>query len=249
MNAMGIAVGDFDRDLDFDFALSNIAENKLLRNDGTGVFSEEAAALGVARPYQQAGELSVTWGTAFYDFNLDGWEDLYLPAGNVIQYEGAPVQPNELLVNDGSGGPFLDLSAASGAADPGDSKGAAYADYDRDGDVDFFVVNQGGSPRLYENVTPRGGNHWLEVETVGTVSSRDACGARLVVTLEDGTKMLRGVFCGSTGASSGSQTAVHFGLGAADGVEELEITWPSGVSQILRDLRVDRLVTVTEPTS
>ncbi len=247
MNTMGIAVGDFDRDLDLDVALSNVGENKLLRNDGKGAFSDEAAALGVDRPLQQAGSLAVTWGTAFYDFNLDGWEDLYLPAGNIIQYEGAPLQPNELYVNDGAGTRFFDLSAPSGAADPGDSKGVAYADYDGDGDTDLFVVNEGGAPRLYENVTPRGGNHWLEVDTVGTRSNRDGCGAHLLVTLGDGSSMIREVFCGSTSISSGSQKAVHFGLGAATRVTGLEVLWPSGVRQELHDVEVDRMVTVTEP--
>ena len=249
MNTMGIAVGDFDRDLDFDLALSNVGENKLLRNDGSGVFSDEAAAMGVDRPFQQAGSFAVTWGTAFYDFNLDGWEDLYMPAGNILQREGAPIQPNELYVNDGAGTRFLDLSAPSGAADPGDSKGVAYADYDGDGDMDLFVVDEGGSPRLYENVTPTDGQHWLEVDTVGTRSNRDGCGARLLLTLDDGSSMVRQVFCGSTGVSSGNQRAVHFGLGAATGIAKLEIDWPSRVRQQLDDVTVDRQMTVTEPAS
>ena len=89
------------------------------------------------------------------------------------------MQPNELFVNDGTGDTFLDVSAATGADDTGDSKGVAFADYDRDGDIDLFVVDQGGAPQLLRNDTPRGSNHWLEVDTVGTSSDRDGCGARV----------------------------------------------------------------------
>jgi len=249
MNAMGIGIGDVDRDGDLDMALSNITDNKLLRNDGGDGFVEELDA-GVGRPLQRAGLESITWGGGFHDLNLDGWEDLYLAAGNFLEGVGAAVgvQPNELFVSDGTGQRFLDVSAATGADDPGDSKGVAFADYDRDGDVDMFVVNQGGRPRLYRNATPTGGYHWLEVDTVGTISNRDGCGARLVLTMAGGS-MTRQVSCGSTSVASGSQHTVHFGLGEAAAVDRLDIVWPSGTRQQLDDPEIDRILTVEEPSA
>jgi enediyne biosynthesis protein E4 len=242
MNTMGIAVGDLERDGDLDMALSNITANKLLRNDGTA-FVEDPAG-GVGRPMQQADTESITWGGGFHDLNLDGWEDLYFAAGNFLRglHEVGP-QPNELFVNDGDG-TFLDVSAATGADDAGDSKGVAFADYDGDGRMDLFVVNQGGTPRLLRNVTPVDGNHWLQVETAGSASNRDGCGALVAATTSTAT-MIRQVMCGSTSVSSGNQSTVHFGLGGADRVE-LEVVWPSGVRQLLTDVAVDRVVTVEE---
>jgi hypothetical protein len=180
--------------------------------------------------------------------NLDGWEDLYLAAGNFQRSPDTPVgvQPNELYVNDGAGR-FLDVSAATGAADPGESKGVALADYNRDGRMDVFVVNQGGQPHLYQNVTPSGPNHWLEVDTVGTASNRDGCGARLVARLADGGQLTREVLCGSTSVASGSQRRVHFGLGSAATVEHLDVVWPSGTHQTLDHVASDRVVTIQEP--
>jgi hypothetical protein len=249
MNTMGIGIGDFDRDLDLDMALSNIGANKLLRNDAGAGFVEEPGA-GVARPTQETSVESVTWGLAFYDLNLDGWEDLYIPAGNLIEPdEGpAPVQPNGLYVNDGTGDLFLDVSAATGADDPGESKGAALADYDGDGDIDMFVVNQGGQPRLYRNITPTGSSHWLQIEPVGTVSNRDGCGARVTLTTDTGA-MTRLVSCGSTGVASGNQRAVHFGLAAESAILGLEIRWPSGIVQEVDDVEPDRLIVLEEPVA
>jgi hypothetical protein len=123
----------------------------------------------------------------------------------------------------------------------------AFADYDRDGDVDVFVVNQGGSPRLYRNTTPTADRHWLEVATIGTASNRDGCGARLEVTLDDGSAMVRQVSCGSTSVGSGSERAVHFGLGTSERIARLEVRWPSGTVQVLRDVPADQLLEVLEP--
>jgi hypothetical protein len=248
MNTMGIGISDFDRDGDLDFALSNITASKLLRNDGNGVFVEDTTS-GSARPMQRSTISSITWGTNFFDLNLDGWDDLYFAAGNFQQAPGIPVgvQPNELFVNDGSGTTFLDVSSVSGADDPGDSKGVSFADYDADGDMDMYVTNQGGESHLFQNATDRGDNHWLEVATVGTVSNRDGCGARLVLTTSSGP-IVREVLCGSGGSGSANQRIVHFGLGDDAAVSSLEIRWPSGTAQVVagRDISVDQIITIEE---
>ena len=249
MNTMGVGIGDYNRDGRLDLALTNINANRLLRNNGDGTFTDVASPAGVARPFQQVDQRNTTWGATFGDLNLDGWEDLYVGAGylwtlNVWYGERFAAQPNELFVN-AHDGKFLDLSAPSGAADPGQSRGVAVADYNRDGRLDLYVVNQNGSPRLYENVTPFRGDKWLEVNTVGTASNRDGCGARIVVTAGR-AKLTREVLCGSTSVSSGADKVVHFGLGRAKQVS-LRITWPSGTSQTYTKLKLNRLVTLKEP--
>jgi hypothetical protein len=249
MNTMGIAVGDYDRDGRLDLALSNSYSNVLLRNRGDGTFTDMAKPARVARTYQQAGEHGFTWGLEFADLNLDGWEDLYVGAGYLWALSWIPgehpyVLRNEVFVNDRHGG-FLDLSAPSRADDPGTTRGIAVGDYDRDGRLDVFVSNQDGQSRLYRNVTPRGRNHWLEVKTVGTVSNRDGCGARLTVTVRGGS-LVREVLCGSTSLSSGRDEVVHFGLGTAR-TFTLRIAWPSGRTSVYQRLQADRLVTLVEP--
>ena len=248
MNTMGIGVGDPDRDGDFDLALTNITANKLMRNDG-GTFTEDTQA-GIGRPTQEGTYSSVTWGAVFGDYDLDGWEDLYLSAGNLQQGPGVPVgvQPNEVFVNDGTGEHFLDVSAATGADDRGESKGVAVADYDGDGDLDVFVVNQAGTPHLFENVTPRGDRHWLTVALEGTTSARDACGAVVRLSTAAGD-MIRAVTCGSGAGGSGSDHTVHFGVPASDPGATLRISWPSGLVQDLDVGALDQHLHVKEPTT
>jgi enediyne biosynthesis protein E4 len=246
MNTMGVGIGDVDRDGDFDMALSNIGGNKLLRSNGDATFVEESDT-GIERPRQGIDYFTVTWSTTLYDFDLDGWEDLFMTAGNLPQGPDVNVgdQPNMVFLNDGTGTRFLDVSALTGANDAEESKGAAWADYDNDGDMDVFIVNQSGAPRLYRNDTPRGANHWLEVETVGSESNRDGCGA-IVTAVVAGKPIARQVLCGSGGTSSTNQRAVHFGLGTATTIDRLEILWPSGTKQTIDDVPVDQLLTIDE---
>lgn len=249
MNTMGVGLADIDRDGDIDMALSNIGGNKLLRNSGDGNFVEESGT-GIERPNQGIDYSTITWGTAFYDFDLDGWEDLFMAAGNLLQGPDVPVgpQPNMLFLNDGTGERFLDVSALTGADDIGESKGVAVADFDRDGAVDIFVVDQDGSPRLYRNVTPRDGRHWLQVDVVGTASNRDGCGARISVIV-GGDAIDRTVLCGSGGTGSGNQHPVHIGLGTAETIDAVEIVWPSGARQVIDDVDIDQTLTVVESAS
>lgn len=242
INSMGLGIGDYDRDLDLDLAISNIGPTVVARNEGDGTFTEVGATLGVDRPNQSLGVQSVTWALAFADLNLDGWEDLFVAAGSLAD---VPIQPDEVFVNDGGTG-FLDLSALTGVDDPRSGRGVAVADYDRDGLLDLYVVQKGGSPRLYRNVTRASGVHWLEVDLTGSSSNRDACGARLILTV-DGGRLLRQVFCGSTSLSSGNDTVVHFGLGADSEPARLVIEWPSGLRQVIDRPAVDRVLSVTEP--
>ena len=104
-----------------------------MRNEGDGLFTDDLTT-DIARPLQDASYSSITWGTNFHDLNLDGWEDLYIAAGNLYDssLDAIGPQPNELYVYDSTSERYLDVSAATGADDAGDSKGVAFADYDRD---------------------------------------------------------------------------------------------------------------------
>lgn len=249
MNTMGVGLGDYDRDLDIDVALSNIEALKLMRNDEEDGFVDKAAFARIKRPAVQDAEKAITWALEFHDLNLDGWEDLYVTGGLLQTTTSfAAAQPDAVFVNSG-GGRFLDLSAPSGADDPRIGRGAAFADFDRDGRVDVYVVNQGELPALYRNVTPLGRRHWLEIDTVGTTSNRDGCGARVIVTLSRTEKLMRYVHCGSTGFASGSDPTLHFGLGTAAIAPRVSIAWPSGVRQTLLGVPADRTIVVTEPGS
>ena len=249
MNTMGVGIGDVDRDGDLDLALSNIGGNKLLRGNGDATFVE-ATGTGIERPMQGIDYLTVTWGTVLADFDLDGWDDLFMAAGNLPQGPDVAVgdQPNMLFLNDGTGEQFLDVSALTGTDAVGESKGVAAADYDGDGALDLFVVDQGGASHLYRNVTPREGRHWLELDLTGTTSNADACGARVVVVVDSGA-IQRVVLCGSGGTGSANHRRVHIGLGSASNVESVEIVWPSGVRQTLDDVGVDQILRIDEPTT
>jgi hypothetical protein len=241
INSMGVAVGDHDGDLWPDLAVSNSGGNGgniLLSNGGDGTFSEVGRIVGIDRPDQDANTRALTWGMGFVDLNLDGHDDLYVAAGSLSV---ALNQPDQVFMGTGSA-MFLDLSAPSGAADPAVGRGASFADYDRDGLVDVYVVNVNGSPALFRNTTPAAG-HWLEVRLTGTASNRDACGARVVVSSE-GASVARWLLCGSS-LGAGNDRVLHFG-GLGLGRSTISIDWPSGSRQTLTTSRVDRLVSITE---
>ena len=249
MFGMGLAVSDYNSDGFLDMFVTNIGNNVLLTNDGGDSFSDEAPELGIAYGEFRR-QQRVTWGAVFFDYDNDGYEDLYVASGFLDTDDiNRRQQPNLLFRNDGEGG-FEDVSSFSGAADWGTGRGVAYADFDGDGCLDLFLVNMGrsaaaGEPaRLYHNRCVWG-NNWLTVQTVGTASNRDGIGARLTLTA-DGRTQIREVAAGASNSSQ-NMLPVHFGLGRASVVDELTIRWPSGATQTLRDVAPNQALTVTEP--
>ena len=229
--------------------VTNIGDNVLLTTSDGSTFRDVAADAGVAfgefRRQQR-----VSWGTVFFDYDNDGYEDLYVASGYLDTDDiNRRQQPNLLFRNNRSGA-FDNVSAISGAADWGTGRGVAYADFNEDGCLDLYVVNLGrsaseGEPaRLFQNRCDWG-NSWLIVKTVGSDSNRDGIGARITL-VADGRTQIREITAGASNSSQNMLPA-HFGLGRAGVVDELRIQWPSGTLQILRDVAPNRVLTVVEP--
>ncbi|MEA2434199.1 MAG: enediyne biosynthesis protein [Actinomycetota bacterium] len=244
MNSMGIAPSDYDRDGDTDMALSDIEKNRLFQNEGDGTFTDIGKRVGIARNEQRVALKTITWGMGFYDFNLDKWEDLFVAAGPLRDFPDP--QANEMFVADGRK-KFYDLSAPSGATDTNAiSKGTAFADFDRDGRMDILIANNLDTIKLWRNITKYHGAHWLELDLEGTVSNRDACGARVnAFVAGDKLPIPRTVMC-SVGTASGSDKVLHFGLGQAGSVRKIVVQWPSGIKQVITNVKADKLVKLKE---
>jgi hypothetical protein len=217
----------------------------LFQNTGKGEFAEVTMAAGLHAMRNMSG-----WSNGIADFDNDGWKDLFVVRGNVQdniaqmstrQYE-EPASVFRNLAN----GKFLDVSAGAGAdfQKPAAGRGVAFGDLDNDGRIDAVVSVLNGSARYFHNISP-GGNHWILLKLVGTKSNRMGLGARVRVTTPDGAKQYNHATT-STGYACSSDPRVHFGLGSAKAISEIDIVWPSGIHQVLRDVAADRIVTITE---
>ncbi|MCC7142587.1 MAG: VCBS repeat-containing protein [Candidatus Eisenbacteria bacterium] len=245
MSAMGLAFGDYDHDLDLDIYISNIMTgNRLLRNNGNGTFTEVAAASGVAVN-------QICWSVDFVDMDHDTWEDIFAAAfGNTMQDpDGTP----DFVFENMHDGTFMDVSAASNADNGGVTYASAWGDYDTDGDLDLVITNYWDADpsdlpnALYRNEAISPGNpsdSWLQVELIGTVSNRDAVGARVTVEIP-GATLIREQQSG-TGYLSSSQHALHFGLGSATEVSTLTVRWPAGGVQTLTNVAGGQKITIVE---
>jgi len=242
-SGMGIAWGDYDNDGDFDLIVNNWQdENSVLyRNNGDGTFTDVSAATGV---------FDVTvgktcWGTEFFDYDSDGYLDLFIACGHIDPGPNEiPGQLDILLRNNGDG-TFTDTSEITGISQlpPKVSRSVACGDYDNDGDIDIFIGNNGDIPNLLRN---DGGNknNWLKIKTVGVKSNKDGIGAR--ITAKSGSLIqIREVSCGSSYISQNS-LEVEFGLGKGKKVDSIEIRWPSGIIQKLENVSVNQTITVVE---
>ncbi|MEW6754967.1 MAG: FG-GAP-like repeat-containing protein, partial [Candidatus Latescibacterota bacterium] len=246
---MGVASGDYDNDGDLDLFVTNFSDdtNTLYRNQGDGTFADHTAAAafgGHVRPF-------LSWSTGLFDYDGDGWLDIYLVSGHIYpQVDIHPAgiryaQTNMLFHNEG--GTFRDLSpqAGPGLALEKVSRGCAMGDYDNDGDPDLLVMNLNDSPDLLHNC---GGSRsgWLGLELEGTVSNRDAIGARVEVHA-GGRVLMRQVQRGY-GYLSAHDPRLLFGLGDATAVERVRIRWPSGRTQTLERPALRRYLVVREGT-
>ncbi|HLH20281.1 MAG TPA: CRTAC1 family protein [Bryobacteraceae bacterium] len=248
MSGMGVAVGDFDGDGLPDIFRSNFSDERetLYRNRGGGEFDDVTIPAGLGRNTNYVG-----WGCGFFDFDNDGLPDLLLVNGHVfpeVDRLGIDIhfRDHAILYRNLGGGKFADITASAG---PGilerqSARGAAFADYDNDGLVEILVNNQNAAPSLLKQAM-RPGNHWITLQLAGTRSNRSALGAKVRLTA-GGRTQADEVRSGGSYLSQ-NDLRLHFGLGAAAAAVRIEIDWPSGAQQVLRDVAGDRVLRIEEP--
>ena len=258
---MGTDVEDYDGDGWPDVIVTTLSLERyaLFRGAAGGRFEYASHSTGLGRAtLQKAG-----WGTKFIDFDNDGRRDLFVAQGHVLDTVSRArqgfdyLQPPLMLHNqpsipatDGSlrpGVSFVDVSASLGPAfaRAAAGRGAAFADLDDDGDVDIVIANLDGPPTLLRN---DGGNanHWLAVSLRGTRSNRQGIGA--IVSVVDDHGLTQSGICSTTSSyQSASDGRVHFGVAGAKTVQRVEVRWPSGAVQLLKEIAVDRILEIVEP--
>jgi enediyne biosynthesis protein E4 len=246
---MGTDAADYDGSGRQSLIVGNFSNEMmaLYSNEGTGLFMDQAPGSTIGK----ASQLTLTFACFFFDFDLDGLLDIFAANGHVaddistVQPRIAYAEPAHLFRNAGSK-KFDEVTAKSGAAlsQRVVARGAAYGDFDNDGDLDLLITTNNGPARLLRN---DGGNenHAVRIRAIGTTSNRDAIGAKVRVVLDDGSALWRMVKTGSSYCSQ-SELPVTIGLGARTAVTSVEVTWPTGRKETVTGVRADEAITIEE---
>ena len=189
------------------------------------------------------------WGVGAFDFDNDGWKDLFVAGAAILDNElevlhRPTLQPDGLLRNEG-GFKFSDVSSAAGSdfLQPRAHRGAAFGDLNNDGKIDVVVSVIHDRPQILMNRTA-GSGHWIILNLVGTTDNRDGLGTKVKITTAEGVQYNHATT--AVGYSSSSDKRVHFGLGKAATIEEIELRWPTGVKQTLSNVKADQVLTIAE---
>jgi hypothetical protein len=245
---MGTDFRDIDNDGYPDiFETAMYGDNFLLfKNLHNGDFDYATVASHIGAATHQL----TAWGTGIFDFDNDGWKDIFTANASILdnseQVSHVPYPlPNSLLKN-GRDGTFIDVSKSAGAgfATPAAHRGAAFGDLNNDGRIDIVVNCLNGHPEIWMNRSANS-NHWILINLVGTVSNRDGLGSRIKIVTTEGAQYNHATT--SVGYGSSSDKRVHFGLGRATKVDRIEVSWPSGSKQIVTDVAADQILTLREP--
>jgi hypothetical protein len=245
---MGVDFADYDNDGYPDLVVTDLANQKyaFYRNARDGTFDDRTDATSIGGITM----LHSGWSVRFMDYDNDGWKDLLIAQGHDLDTieKSFPQlhyrEPMMLLRN--LGGHFLDVSSISGFHEAWVRRGMAIGDIYNDGKLDAVVSTNGGPARILRNETQTS-NHWIEMKPVGHKSNRDGIGAVVKMTTLQGPRWV--TVTTSSGYLSSSDPRVHFGLGRDTAAQSVEIRWPSGIAQMLKDVVADRIVAVDEPTA
>ncbi len=248
---MGVSIGDFNRDGLLDIVKTNFAgdTDSLYLNLGDGTFEDHTylSGLGVNTRY-------LGWGVGFFDMDNDGWLDILISNGHVYpEVDGthidAPYAQHKYLYRNLRNGQFEEVTTAGGPGinDAATARGCAFGDYDNDGDLDVVVNCVNALPQLLRCDSTTGRN-WIKIRTVGVNANRAGIGARISVTTILGGKPFVQIEEVRSGGSYYSQNdlRIHFGLDKAAKADMVEIRWPSGTVDTLKDLAANKLYVVEE---
>ena len=244
---MGSTAADYDGDGNLDIFKTNFSDDTstLYHNNGDGTFSDNTFPAGLGLHTQYLG-----WGTMFFDFDNDAWPDLLLVNGHVYpevdKYKlGSNYEEPRILYHNNGNGSFTDISenAGPGITARRSGRGLAIGDLWNNGQLAAVVSNMNAHPSLLVNQV-HNGNHWVELKTVGTRSNRDGIGAR--ITLKVGKRTLLDEVRSGSSYDSNSDMRVHFGLGGATKIDDVQVRWPSGLVERFPNLAVDAIHTLRE---
>jgi len=247
---MGVDFADYNNDGLPDIVVTDLANQRyaLYKNAGDGSFTYATSSAGL-------GQMTVShsgWGVRLFDYDNDGWKDLLIAQGHDLDtiektYPNLRYREPMLLARNTSGR-FTDISEEAGSVfrQPWIARGLAVGDIDNDGRLDAVVTTNDGPVHLLHNNSGNT-NHWLLLKLVGHRSNRDGIGAEVTLTAASGSQYAT-VSTASSYLSS-SDKRVHFGLGKEKVAQKIEIRWPSGIRQTLKDIAADQILEVNEPTT
>lgn len=251
---MGVTVGDYNADGYLDIFKTHFSDDLpvLYKNNGRGFFEDASRAAGFEHTRY------VQWGTGFADFDNDTWPDLMIATGNVYPevekfFKEYPHRSPRLVFRNLGNNRFKEVTAESGpgALAPKSSRGAAFGDFDNDGDVDALVMNMNEPPLLLRNEYVGDGrrpaNNWLKVKLTGTRSNRSAIGARVRVKIGGHTQTQE--VTSQSSYYSHNDLRLHFGMGANQKADTIEVRWPNGQTEVIKDVATNQTVKIREGVS
>jgi hypothetical protein len=248
---MGVAVGDYNADGQVDIFKTHFSDDlpALYKNSGRDFFEDASRAAGFDHTRY------VEWGAGFADFDNDGWPDIMIATGSVYPevekiFKEYPHRSPRLVYRNQGDGRFQEVTAQAGPGilAPKSSRGCAFGDFDNDGDIDVLVMNMNEPPLLirneYNSAGHKGAHNWLTVKLYGTKSNRSAIGAR--VTLKTNSHIQVQEITSQSSYYSHNDLRLHFGLGANQKADRLEIRWPAGQTEVIKDILANRIIKIKE---
>lgn len=247
---MGVDFADYNNDGWPDIVVTDLANQRyaLYENNKDGTFTYTSQSLGIgAMTLSHSG-----WGVRFVDYDNDGWKDLLIAQGHdldtiELSYPNLRYREPMLLAHN-TGHGFVDVSAHSGSVfeQPWVARGMAIGDLDNDGRLDAIVTTNEGPVHVLHNETSSG-NHWVLLKLVGHGSNRDAIGAEVTLVTNAGSQFATVSTAGSYLSSSDKR--LHFGLGREKVIQTIDIRWPSGIRQTLKNISANQILEIDEPTT